>query len=327
METNANAAKNGDAGSAERGSKPSPVTELFLRAIRLYTYNTPIAKGKYRLYQTALKLIRKRPTALPTVTKDGRRLIVDLTTGMQETAFFIGEYEQSITETAEQMIAPGDVCLDVGANFGWYTTVMSLRSGEKGAVHSFEPMPKTFLELQRNREVAAHPDRIFINNFALGDKEDTVQINMFDDLSSGHASLSAQGGSRVSSFDCRLTTLDSYLAEKNVGDVSFVKVDIEGAEMMFLKGAERLFRQSVPPVFLMEMALASIKNFGYIPNDLIEFMQKRAEYDFYKVDELAGQLIPIKGFADDDIGANVFCVPVNASPQVKAVVVKYLANR
>ncbi len=327
METNANAANNGDSGSAESGTKHSPVTEFVLRAIRLYTYNTPIAKGKYRLYQTVLKLTRKRPTALPTATKDGRRLIVDLTTGMQETVFFIGEYEQSITEIAEQMIAPGDICLDVGANFGWYTTVMSLRSGENGAVHSFEPMPKTFLELQRNREVAAHPERIFINNVALGDKEDTVQINMFDDLPSGHASLSAQGESRVSSFDCRLTTLDSYLAEKNVGNVSFLKADIEGAEMMFLKGAERLFKQSIPPVFLMEMALASTKNFGHLPNDLIEFMRKRSEYDFYKVDELAGKLIQIDGFSADDIGANVFCVPVNASSQVKAVVAKYLANR
>jgi methyltransferase, FkbM family len=327
MANSENSVKNDDAKSVGSEAKNSAMTEFLLRAIRLYTYNTPINKGKYRLYQTALKLIKDRPTALPTSTKDGRRLVVDLTTGMQETVFFIGEYEQTITAIAEQMISDGDVCLDVGANFGWYTTIMSLRSGQTGEVHSFEPMPKTFRELQRNREVAAHPDRIQINNFALGDKEDTVQINMFDDLPSGHASLSAKGESRVSSFDCRLTPLDSYLIENGVGDVSFVKVDIEGAEMMFLKGAERLFKQAVPPVFLMEMALAQTKNFGYIPNDLIDFMSERAAYEFYKVEELEGRLVPIEGFASDDIGANVFCVPVNAAPKIKGVVARYLSGK
>lgn len=303
----------------------STAAELLLRAIRFYTFNTPIAKGKYRLYQTVLGFMRNRPTALSTDLRDGRRLVVDLTTGMQETVFFIGEYERPITEIAEKMIEPGFVCLDVGANFGWYTTLMSLRSGASGEVHSFEPTPTTFRELERNRELAANPEEIFINNFALGDKEDVVKINLFDGLPSGHASLSAKGQAKVSSFDCRLTTLDSYLSSCQTGDVNFVKVDIEGAEMMFLKGAESLFRQSVPPVFLMEMALAQTRNFGYVPDDLIEHMRQRSEFEFYKVDELVGRLTPIEGFAPDDIGANVFCVPADAPASIHAVVKQYLA--
>ncbi len=304
--------------------RSSPATRALLNAIRLYTSNTPITKGKWRLYQTVLKFVNNKPRTLPTKLKDGRSLIVDLSTGMQETVYFIGEYEQPITAIAREMIGEGDVCLDVGANFGWYTTLMSLRAGKSGAVHAFEPMPKTFRELERNREAAAYRDKIYINNFALGDREDVVQINMFDDLPSGHASLSAKGEARVSAFDCRLTTLDGYLAEHDIRQVDFVKVDIEGAEMMFLRGAERLFKQDVPPVFLMEMALAQTRNFDYVPNDLIEFISARGEYSFYKVEETAGRLVPISGFEPDDIGANVFCIPVSAPRFIKDVVTRFL---
>jgi FkbM family methyltransferase len=203
---------------------------------------------------------------------------------------------------------------------------MSQLAGPAGSVHAFEPVPKTFSELERNRTVAEFPERIFANNLALGDSEGTVTINLFDGLPSGHASLSAKGGSVGSSFECRMMTLDRYMTDNNVGDVNFVKADIEGAEMMFLRGAGRLFEQSVPPVFLMEMALAQTKEFGYLPNDLISFIKARGNYSFYKVDEDAGSLIAIGGFEDDDIGANVFCVPSSAPQTVHDAIAKYLVK-
>ncbi|MGQ0541437.1 MAG: FkbM family methyltransferase [Blastocatellia bacterium] len=302
------------------------VVEIWLRAIRLYTYNTPISKGKYRLYQTALNALKTPPQALSTRVKDGRNLIVDLTTGMQETVFFIGEYERAISEITSKMIGESDVCLDVGANFGWYTTLMAMRSGKDGAVHSFEPVPKSFAELKRNRDLLPFSQKVHINNVALGDRADTVHINLFDGLSSGHASLATRGESGISSFECRMIALDSYLEERNVGDVAIVKVDIEGAEMMFLRGANRLFEQEFPPVFLMEMALGQTRNFGYVPDDLIRYIGERAEYAFFKVDEIRGKLVRIDGFDPNDIGANVFCIPVNAREYIHATVGEYLTS-
>ncbi len=79
--------------------------------------------------------------------------------------------------------------------------------------------------------------------------------------------------------------------------------------MIFLQGAERLFKQRVPPIWLMEMALEQTRNFGYLPTDLINFLQERAAYDFYAVEESKGTLRKIEYFAPDDIGANVICIP------------------
>jgi len=297
----------------------------FLRLVRFYTFNTPISKGKYRFYQTALNMLKAKPQALRTQIRDGRTFVADLTTGMEETVFFIGEYEKSISEITSEMIAAGDTCIDVGANFGWYTTLMSMRSGKDGATHSFEPVPRTYIGLSRNCKLLTYPQNVHVNNLALGDTKGRVVVNQFDDLPTGHASIATKDGSHMSSFECSMVTLDSYLEENNVADVAFVKVDIEGSEMMFLKGADRLFKQTVPPVFLMEMALQQTSFFGYIPDDLIRYIGEQAEYLFYKVEEGPGHLIRIDGFEKDDIGANVFCVPASAKEEIHMVVQKYLA--
>lgn len=155
------------------------------------------------------------------------------------------------------------------------------------------------------------PENVKINRVALGDEEDNLKINLFRGLSTGHASLSDHGRDDAVEFDCHMITLDAYLEQNSVSQIDFVKVDIEGAELMFLKGGTQLFRQETPPIILMEMALDQTKNFGYLPNDLIEFICRHGKYKFYKIDERWNKLIMIDSFDPDDIGANVICIPAD----------------
>jgi FkbM family methyltransferase len=300
------------------------IENLLLKTVRIYTSNTPIARGRHRAYIAALKLCKTLPETMLAETKDGRKFSVHLKTGMQTTVYFLGEYEKVLTEIVQALLREGDTCLDVGANFGWYTTIFHKYCGPSGEVHAFEPVPPTFRELEENYALMGSPANVVINNLALGEKADELTINLFEGLSSGHASMSDQGRADAISFKCDVVTLDSYLEERNVRDVNFVKVDIEGAELMFLKGAERLFAQKTPPIWLMEMALQQTGNFGYVPNDLIGFMRSRAAYDFFKVDEPNAKLIKIEGFEDGDIGANVIAFPREAYKDRLASLRNYL---
>lgn len=285
------------------------IDELWLKSIRLYTNNTPIARGKYRAYLIALKFCRYLPTESLIRIKDGRKFLVDLTTGTQTSVFFLGEYEKALSEIVIKLLRKGDICLDVGANFGWYTSVFLKYAGITSKIHAFEPVPRTFRELERNYELMGIPENVQINNLALGDRNCEVDLNFFEGLGSGHASLSRQERDDYVSFKCQMITLDEYLETNKINHVNFIKVDIEGAEMMFLKGAEKVFQQPVPPIWLMEMALHQTKNFGYTPNDLVSFLRERGPYEFYRVDETNGVMLKIHGFEPDDIGANVFCIP------------------
>ena len=290
------------------------IERSWLKLIRFYTFNTPISKGKYRLYQAALDLCRYPPKQIVTKISDGRRFCVDLTGGMHQSVFFLGEYERAVTDVISSVVQIEDVCLDVGANFGWYTILLNqiCRSGE---VHAFEPMPGVFGELKRNWELAGEPANVRLNNVALGDEAKIIDIHQFANLPSGFSSFATAGKAVQETFSVPMTTLNSYLIENNVRDVDFMKIDIEGAELMFLKGATKLFEQKTPPVIMAEMALATTDGFGYLPNDLIEFLRGRAAYKFYALNDFDGTLRKIEGFAPDDIGANVLCVPNNCDPK------------
>lgn len=302
------------------------IEEKLLRLVRLYTFNTPVNKGKYRIFQTALRLCSARPDSLPVRLRDGRRFFVNLTTGMQESVFFVGEFERVLTEIAIKLIGKDDICIDVGANFGWYTSLMALHTGSSGAVHAFEPMPQSFDELKRNHDLMGSPANVVLNNAALGDHAGSVQIHLFEGLATGHASLAAKKDVGSAAFDCRMITLDSYLEENGVEQIDFIKVDVEGAELQLLKGATRIFDQTVPPIILMEMAVAQTGNFGYHPNDLIEFIGSHADYEFFVVDEYQGFVELIKSFPPGHIGANVFCIPRNTPPEKRAAISEYLVK-
>ena len=284
---------------------------MILHAVRAYTFNTPLAKGKYRAFMMALDLCKSLPEPEIVATNDGRRLWADLSTGMHEGVFFLGEYERALTELTKLLIKPGDLCLDVGANFGWYTTMFHKLVGSSGEVHAFEPVPTTFDELVRNCKLISDPppENVHLNNFALGETTGQFKINLFAGLTTGHASLSDQGRDDATSFDCEVSTLNSYLENNGIQSVDFVKVDVEGSELSFLKGAGRLFRQEKPPFILMEMALNTTRNFGYVPDDLIKFIGSHSSYEFYKIDESGLKLVKIEGFTQNDMGANVLSLP------------------
>ena len=176
------------------------IEKAFLALVRLYTYHTPIAKGKYRLQAVAMRLCRILPKKIQVPTKDGRRLYANLATGMETTLYFLGEYETVLTEKVAMLLREGDVCLDVGANFGWYTTLFYKHCGTNGAVHAFEPVPPIYDELCENYKLMGQPSNILLNKLALGDSIQEMKVNLFSGLSTGHASLSTQGRDDLESW-------------------------------------------------------------------------------------------------------------------------------
>lgn len=282
---------------------------FWLKFIRLYTFYFPIDKGKGRLFMLAKKFCRHLPKEVLAVTEDGRKLYVGLSDWSGDGIFFLGRYESFCTEIMSRHIKKGDICLDVGANIGWFTTLFAKLCGSGGEVHAFEPVPKTFADLQRNVALNKTEAKVFLNNFGLGDVEKKFEMHLFPDLPSGHASLAAKPDHKSKTVPVMIKTLDAYLAERNIGQVDFIKVDVEGAERMFLRGGKSIFQQKTPPVLFMEMALGNTKEFGYKPDEIISFIKETGDYVFFALDEIKRELKRIEGFADDDIGANVLCVP------------------
>jgi FkbM family methyltransferase len=287
--------------------------------VRQYTFNSPVNRGKGRIFKLAKQLARVPPGCrVVTRTRDGRLLRVGLRDWADDEIYFLGSYEPYCTAVIQQFVKDGSICFDVGANIGWYTTLFQSSCGMDGEVHAFEPVPTVFADLCANIELNANASRVRVNNFALGDVTAEADIHLFPGQPSGHASLSPAGRGAGTPLRIKVSTADEYISQLGIPRVDVVKVDIEGAEMLFLQGARRLFAQAVAPVILMEMALETLRPMNSHPNDLLDLLSGYADYEFYALDEQSHTMTLMTRFASGSIGANVLCVPKETRPAIAA---------
>jgi FkbM family methyltransferase len=173
--------------------------------------------------------------------------------------------------TFTKFVRRGNVVFDVGANRGRFTVLFSRLVGSRGRVHAFEPVPPTFTHLAdyvREEGATANTELV---SAAASDRAGrfTMYLPGTDD---GQASLAKQsGGSWVGSstteYTCEATTLDEYVASRNVAQLDFVKCDVEGAELLALRGAKETLARFRPTLYL-EANPECIRAFGNTPQDL-----------------------------------------------------------
>ncbi len=200
--------------------------------------------------------------------------------------------------TLRHVVREGDTVIDVGASIGPYTSLMASLVGARGIVHAFEPLPSSFQALVANVTTNGLADRVRFNQVALGDAPGELEIFVpdgnFYEASlivhrqslpkagySAHRQSSWIDPTRIETYRTEVTTLDAYLAGHHVGEVSFLKCDVEGAELTVFRGARSLFCSPTPPVLMFESYAPWTADFGYVPADLFEFLRAQAGYVFY----------------------------------------------
>jgi FkbM family methyltransferase len=155
---------------------------------------------------------------------------------------WLGVYEQEKQSAFSAAIRPGAVVYDVGANVGFYTLLAAKLTGPTGRVYSFEPLPRNLQFL--NRHVALNG----LNNVRVfaGAVADRPGVARFDDSGIPEmAHIAADGALEVATFQ-----LDDLLEKGAIRPPNVIKIDVEGAEVEVLKGAQRLLAQNRPRLLL-----------------------------------------------------------------------------
>jgi len=175
-----------------------------------------------------------------------------------------------------QYVNSGDFAIDVGANYGLITLLLSDITGRKGKVFSYEALPPVFATLEKNLSSFRFYDNVNAYNLAVADKNELISITVpGDDF--GQASMRThQTGSwslsdKTTSYQCQAIRLDEHL--KDAAKIDFIKLDIEGAELLALQGAVKII-QKFKPVLYVEIYKEWTKEFGYHPIDLYHFLKK-----------------------------------------------------
>jgi FkbM family methyltransferase len=154
-------------------------------------------------------------------------------------------YEPKTTQALLQLLQPGAVFVDVGANTGYFTVLAALQVGNGGHVFAFEPNPAVRDQLQRHLTVNGVTNRVTVCDVALADRnEDNAQffVSCWPE-NDGISSLTpapetiARGGLRTeSTIPVRVRTFDTWLQTAQVPRIDLMKIDVEGAETHVLTG-------------------------------------------------------------------------------------------
>lgn len=193
-----------------------------------------------------------------------------------------GVYEPIETQVVRACVAEGDIAFDVGANIGWYTTLLSRLVGPRGTVHAFEPMTQTYQVLTGNCRLN-NCQNVVLNNIALGDRDGSVTMHYFPDEACGNASMVRTSTASSIQSTCDLTTLDAFVLKHRVSRCDFIKCDAEGAEMAFMKGACRTL-SLFEPSMLIELNAHIFAMAGYSSADLLRKIRDCGPYRFFSVD-------------------------------------------
>lgn len=169
----------------------------------------------------------------------------------------------------EKLIQKGSIALDIGANLGIHSLVMSAYVGDKGKVISFEPLKPIYERLVQNVKVNKILN-VDIKNIGVSSQMGFLKFDpMIDGYNIGKGRISDDGNMEV-----EVATLDEVLSNYNL-PVTMIKIDIEGHELEAIKGAQKVLKQYQP--FL----ICEINHDNYSFDEFKEHIPYPADY--YKI--------------------------------------------
>lgn len=187
----------------------------------------------------------------------------------------------------------GVVFFDIGANIGFISLYIH-RYVKSADIYAFEPGPHQRALLETTCAANSLYERLHIFPYAVSDTAGvhSFQINTNTIDAAGDGFIDTNRSSSPSrTIIVETDTIDSFSHRHNVlPDV--IKVDIEGAELWMLKGAEQVITKCRPIIFL-EINTFNLRDYPYGPIDIITYLQEIN----YRLEDLDGTQCTLASFS------------------------------
>lgn len=198
----------------------------------------------------------------------------------QPLRFFKRSFEYKVFNFIHENTVEGDIVVDVGANVGMISLFMSSIVGKRGKVFSIEASNKNIEILNKNIEVNKINNIIIINH-AVSDSEKNVFMKTPKGGYNDALLIMADSADDNAGEPSQSLTFDKIVEVWGINNVKLIKIDIEGAELLFFKGAENFFRNN-KPFLIFETLDTYCERFGYSSIDVLLVLQSWG----YKVKQL-----------------------------------------
>jgi len=162
-----------------------------------------------------------------------------------------GHFYEPITRALlEALLCPGDTFVDIGAHLGFFSLTTGLYNPEVKVI-AFEPNPKNFRILQANA-AANGLVNIVCEPIAISDTDGTGTLYLTEsDMSASlMKDFQAEDTEQIGSIEVSTSSLDSYFQRRRIDGPVLIKVDMEGHEPAFFRGAAQTIAKQKPDIIL-----------------------------------------------------------------------------
>jgi FkbM family methyltransferase len=195
-----------------------------------------------------------------------------------------GEWFEDEIEFVRSFVKPGMNALDIGANYGLYSSVIARSLSGEGSLRCFEPTPDTAAALRETCKLNSLEPVMSILEFGLSSKPGEATFFMSD-----NAELNSLHETSVASkkITIQLDTLDRCMEDQDWPAIDFIKLDAEGEEISILEGGARFFEKN-DPLVMFELKhgdqinhglIGAFKSLGLEPYCLIKSLNALVPFD------------------------------------------------
>lgn len=163
-----------------------------------------------------------------------------------------GIYEPEVAELIHNSLHPGDIFYDIGAHAGYFSLIAAKKVAPDGRVFAFDPVPEHVATILEQIELNGIQNICSVVPLAISDTIGEVSFLIPNCCANAHLLKIAaphiiNGPGKV--IRVSSVTLDSFVSDNPMP--TLIKMDIEGAEVEALMGAEKLLSSPKAPVFLI----------------------------------------------------------------------------
>jgi FkbM family methyltransferase len=198
---------------------------------------------------------------------------------------YLNMMEPGQTAEMARVIKPGYVFFDVGANAGYYTLLGSRLVGPSGFVFSFEPVIRNISWLYRHLAVN-NSRNVSVVAAACSNVSTLSSFSEGPNCAEGHLDPGAAVGELSPGTWALVSTVTLDQVARYIGKYpDVIKIDVEGAELDVLHGAENILKARHPQIFLSihsddlrTSCLAYLEGFDYRATPLVPGDPNPSEY-------------------------------------------------
>jgi len=178
-------------------------------------------------------------------------------------------------------VKPGMTVLDVGANIGFYTILLSRSVGKDGTVYAFEPDEDNFKYL---KQLTRNLDNVKLVQAACGEKNETAYLYKSEKLNVDHHVYESDGFRQK--VEVKMISVDKFLKNEKNG-IGFVKIDVQGYDCSVFKGMKETLARSGNALIIGELWPYGLMQAGSSADEyLSEVAHAGFDLDFHSKDTI-----------------------------------------